>query len=97
MNCPLCNEFLQNSRCPSCAYDFNKDRWVCIKQVYPPDALILTSLLESNNIPVKTRGREVSQIPVGIGPLAETNIYVPERFAAEASALIDQFPNSDLD
>ncbi|NLO21617.1 MAG: hypothetical protein GX119_06405 [Syntrophomonadaceae bacterium] len=96
MNCPSCKEYLEASRCPSCGYDLNRGPWICIKNSYPPDDLILVSLLRSHGIPVKTRSREVSQIPVGIGPLAETNIYVPEIIAGEASALID-IPDSEMD
>lgn len=94
MNCPSCSEYMEASRCPSCGYDLGQAPWVCIKKTYSPDDLILVSLLKSHGIPVKTRSREVSQIPVGIGPLAEINIYVPEIISAQASALIDNFPDS---
>ena len=97
MNCPSCKEYLNASHCPSCGYDLTKERWICIKKTYPPDDLILVSLLRSHGIPVKTGSREVAQLPVGIGPLAEINIYVPAIIAAQASALMESFPDSERD
>ena len=69
MNCPSCKEHMESSRCPSCGYDLSREKWISIKKVYPPDDLVLVSLLRSHGIPVKIQSLEVSQIPVGIGPL----------------------------
>ena len=95
MNCPSCKEHMESSRCPSCGYDLSREKWISIKKVYPPDDLVLVSLLRSHGIPVKIQSLEVSQIPVGIGPLAEVNIYVPGIIAAQALALIEDLPDAE--
>jgi hypothetical protein len=89
MNCPFCKEYLEESRCQNCGYDLAKCRWQCITKVYPPDDIVIESMLKSSGIPVRLLRREVAQIPVGIGPMAETRIYVPEIIAEEASALVE--------
>ena len=97
MNCPFCKENLEEARCKNCGYDLNKCRWISIKKVYPPDDIIIESMLKASGIPVKLLRREVPQIPVGIGPMAETNIYVPEIIVAEAASLIESCNNPEPD
>ena len=97
MNCPFCKEYLENLRCKNCGYDLNKCRWISIKKVYPPDDIIIESLLNAHGIPVRLHRREVSQIPLGIGPMAETDIYVPEIIVDEALSLIDTNNESEPD
>jgi len=95
MNCPFCKKPINSSRCKNCSYDLNKCKWIPIKKVYPPDDIIIESILNSNGIPVKLLRKEVSQLPMGIGPMAETRIYVPEIIAAEAASLIKKSPENE--
>lgn len=64
--------------------------WISIAKIYPPQDLIVSSLLESCSIPFKMRHREVSQLPVSIGPLAEVEIFVPSNLADEARSLLER-------
>ncbi len=89
MYCPFCKENLEETCCKNCGYDLRTCRWISIKKVYPPNDIIIESLLRASGIPVRMHRREVPQIPLGIGPMAETDIYVPEIIVAEATALID--------
>lgn len=93
MNCPDCKLPLNtNEICPNCGFDPGKCSWKIIAKVYPPDDIIVDSLLKSFGIPVKTFRKEIPQMPVSIGPLAEVAIAVPEIIAEEARALLN---NSD--
>lgn len=64
--------------------------WITIVKVYPPQDLIISSVLQSYGIPFRTRRREVSQLPVSIGPMAEVEILVPQNQVEEARALLEQ-------
>lgn len=63
--------------------------WISIAKIYPPQDLVISGMLESCGIPFMTQRREVSQLPVSIGPLAEVEIFVPRNLADEARALIE--------
>jgi len=63
--------------------------WSSIARVYPPQDLVISSMLKSCGIPFKLQRREVSQLPVSIGPLAEVEIFVPSAMADEARSLIE--------
>lgn len=64
--------------------------WVTIEKVYPPQDMVISSLLESYGIPVRILRREISQLPVSIGPLAEVEISVPADLAEEARTLLQE-------
>ena len=66
------------------------DSWVTIEKVYPPQDMVIISLLESYGIPVKIQRREISQLPVSIGPLAEVQISVPANLVDEAKTLLQK-------
>ncbi len=69
--------------------------WIRIAKIYPPQDLIVSSMLKSCGIPFKTQRREVSQLPVSIGPLAEVEILVPLNRADEARALIEEVEETE--
>jgi hypothetical protein len=64
--------------------------WISIAKLYPPQDMVVPSLLRSYGIPVKILRREIPQLPVSIGPLAEVEIFVPENLAADAKELIQK-------
>jgi hypothetical protein len=64
------------------------DSWVTIEKVYPPQDMVISSLLESYGIPIKIQRREISQFPVSFGPLAEVEISVPSNRVEEARTLL---------
>jgi len=66
------------------------DSWVTIEKVYPPQDMVISSLLESYGIPVRIRRREISQFPVSFGPLAEVEISVPADRVEEARTLLQE-------
>ncbi|HBQ27706.1 MAG TPA: hypothetical protein DD791_15030 [Syntrophomonas sp.] len=66
------------------------DSWVTIEKVYPPQDMVINSLLESYGIPVKIQRREISQFPVSFGPLAEVEISVPSDRVEEARTLLQE-------
>jgi hypothetical protein len=66
------------------------DSWVIIEKVYPPQDMIISSLLESYGIPIKIQRREISQFPVSFGPLAEVEISVPLDRVEEARTLLQE-------
>ncbi|HPF43705.1 MAG TPA: hypothetical protein PKV15_03345 [Syntrophomonadaceae bacterium] len=91
MDCPNCKIPLnQEYRCLTCDFDVNDAPWVIIKKVYAPNELIIKSVLESYGIPVKIASKEVAQMPVSIGPLAEVKIAVPESEADTALELLEE-------
>lgn len=63
--------------------------WLSIAKLYPPQDLVVSSMLKSCGIPFKMQHREVSQLPVSIGPMAEVEIFVPSSLADEARSLIE--------
>lgn len=63
--------------------------WVTLVQVGPPDDIIIESLLRSQEIPYRTLRHAISQIPLTVGPYAETIIQVPRRWEAEALKLLE--------
>ncbi len=91
MDCPNCKIPLNHEyRCLTCDFDVNDFPWVIIKKVYAPNELIIKSVLESYGIPVKIASKEVAQMPVSIGPLAEAKIAVPESEADTALKLLEE-------
>ncbi|MDD2372755.1 MAG: hypothetical protein WC109_02155 [Syntrophomonadaceae bacterium] len=73
------------------------DSWVTIEKVYPPQDLVISSLLKSYGIPVRILRREIPQLPVSIGPMAEVQISVPADLVEEARTLLQQaVEESDL-
>lgn len=66
------------------------DSWVTIEKVYPPQDMVISSLLESYGIPIKIQRREISQFPVSFGPLAEVEISVPADLVEEARTLLQK-------
>lgn len=92
MICPHCRQLSEqpNNICPHCGFDISKAAWIVIRKVYPPDDIIMESLLISQGIPVKLLRKEVSQMPVTIGPMAEVKILVPESLAEDARNILDE-------
>lgn len=92
MICPQCRQLSdqQHDICPYCGFHIAKAAWTVIRKVYPPDDIIMESLLISQGIPVKLFRKEVAQMPVTIGPLAEVKILVPESLAEDARSILDQ-------
>ncbi|MEN6327376.1 MAG: hypothetical protein ABFD18_14390 [Syntrophomonas sp.] len=91
MNCPNCSNPMpdENYACPDCGFDFNKCSWIVISKVYPPNDIIIESLLKSCDIPVKLFHEAIGPIQgLAIGPLAEVRIAVPEIMADAAVELL---------
>lgn len=97
MNCPNCDNNITNhiETCPTCGFKLNCSKWVTLTKEYPPNDLIIESLLKSSGIPVKLTKREVSGFPVTIGPLAEVKILVPDNFLYEAKTMINNLSNEE--
>ncbi|MDD3893876.1 MAG: DUF2007 domain-containing protein, partial [Syntrophomonadaceae bacterium] len=55
-----------------------------------PNEMIVKSVLESYGIPARIISKEVAQMPVSIGPLAEVKIAVPETEADAALKLLEE-------
>ncbi|HOQ08942.1 MAG TPA: hypothetical protein PLG09_02320 [Syntrophomonadaceae bacterium] len=92
MNCPQCEHQIESADaiCQHCGFDLSSAAWVVLTKVYPPDDLIIESLLNSYGIPHKILRREVPQMPVTVGPLAEVIVIVPEQILAQAKALLQE-------
>lgn len=96
MDCPNCKVPLnEDYRCSACNYDIHQADWVIIKKVYTPNEIIVESVLQSYGIPVRLLSKEVPQMPVSIGPLAEVKIAVPESEAETALRLLDDLTDCD--
>ncbi len=63
--------------------------WITISKVYPPNDIVIESMLKFYGIPVKVSRREIPQLPFSIGPLAEVTIAVPEELVEEARDLLE--------
>ncbi len=97
MNCPKCQqEIIYNhiETCPNCGCKLNPTNWAVVTKEYPPNDLVIESLLKSAGIPVQVTRREVSGFPVAIGPLAEVKILVPSSLAEDAKTIITDFNNN---
>lgn len=95
MYCPVCKNKRINhiETCPKCGFKYKPIKWVVITKEYPPNDMIIESLLKSASIPVKLFKRAVSGFPVAIGPLAEVEILVPENRAKDANIIINDINN----
>lgn len=92
MICPKCKEQLESWPCSSCGFDPNKSTWVIITRVYPPNDIIIESLLRSYQIPFKFIREAIGPVQgLSIGPLAEVKIAVPEELAAETAEIIKPY------
>lgn len=92
MICPKCKQNLNEDRslCPHCGFNLNTCSWVVIATVYPPNDVILESLLRSYDIPVKLLREAIGPVQgLSIGPLAEVKLAVPESLASEAAEIIN--------
>lgn len=92
MNCPNCNNSMldENLFCPNCKFSLNACKWIVISRVYPPNDIIIESLLNSCEIPVKLFREAIGPIQgLAIGPLAEVKIAVPEIMADTAIKLLE--------
>ncbi len=96
MDCPVCNHrFPDNSgTCPECGFNFNQINWITVGKTYHPQDIIIESLLNSANIPVRLIKKEVYGFPVAIGPLAEVKVLVPDKLADTAKHIIDEVNQS---
>ncbi|MDD2510618.1 MAG: hypothetical protein PHP26_06365 [Syntrophomonas sp.] len=63
--------------------------WITISKVYPPDDIVIESMLKFYGIPVRISRREIPQLPFSTGPLAEVIIAVPEEMVEEARDLLE--------
>lgn len=96
MICPNCKNDMNEYSfvCPVCGFDPNQHPWVVITTVYPPNDIIIASLLSSCGIPVKFMREAMGPIQgLAIGPLAEVKIAVPELLAEEAAELLSDKNN----
>ncbi len=66
--------------------------WVTLMRVCPPDDIIIESLLRSQEIPYRLQRHTISQIPLTVGPYAETVIQVPSQWEEEALKLLEPVP-----
>lgn len=96
MNCPQCERTIEGTDtvCKFCGFDFSSATWAVLTSVYPPDDLIIESLLISYGIPHKMLRREVPQMPVTVGPLAEVRVLVPEQILDQAKALLQELEDN---
>lgn len=94
MICTNCHQNNNDYFCQFCGCNPCHCNWVCIKTVYPPNDIIIKSLLISSGIPVKLADQSISQMPVAIGPMAEIKILVPEGNAWEAALILDTLEQS---
>jgi len=92
VNCPQCEQMIEgpDAVCKYCGYDLSSSTWVLLTSVYPPNDLIIESLLNSYGIPYKILRREVSQMPVTVGPMAEVRVMVPQQVLDQAKALLQE-------
>ena len=92
MNCPQCKQRLtsQSLTCANCGYDINSANWVLLTKVYPPNDLVIESLLISYGILHKMIRHDIPQMPVTVGPLAEVKVMFPEQVVSEAQALLEE-------
>lgn len=67
--------------------------WVPLVRVYPPNDIIIESLLRSQGIPYRMKHHGIPQFPMTVGPFAETLITVPEDWEAEARQLLQPCPD----
>lgn len=97
MNCPNCNNNIANhiETCPWCGFKLNHIKWAVVTREYPPNDIIIESLLKSANIPVRLTKKEVSGFPVAIGPLAEVQILVPDIWVDDAKTIIFEYNSHD--
>ncbi|MGI5920707.1 MAG: zinc ribbon domain-containing protein [Syntrophomonadaceae bacterium] len=98
MNCPQCGQTIPNNKevCPDCGFDLNQCSWKIIARVYPPQDVIIESMLRSCDIPVRLFREAIGSVQgLAIGPLAEVKIAVPEIMADTASALIQAEESPD--
>lgn len=63
--------------------------WVTLVRACPPDDIIIESLLRSQEIPYRTFRHAISQIPLTVGPDAETIIQVPRQWEEVALKLLE--------
>ncbi len=99
MNCPQCKLPIEpgSMLCNNCGLDLNKMPWVLLSRVYPPNDIIIQSLLDSCGIPNRVIRNDVPQMPVTIGPMAEVRILVPGHWLDQAQALLDEMAETDAD
>lgn len=92
MNCPQCERIMEGPepKCKYCGFDLNSAAWVQVARVYPPHDLVIESLLTSYGIPHKMLRRDIPQMPVNVGPLAEVRVMVPQQVQAEAETLLKE-------
>lgn len=92
MICPACKHPMEdtNPLCPGCGFNLNTCVWVVIACVYPPQDIILESLLKSYDLPFKLIRESMGPLQgLSTGPLAEVRIAVPEILASEALEIIN--------
>lgn len=68
--------------------ELEQTNWITVTKLFPPDDIIVESLLKFHDIPVRLIRREISGFPFSTGPLAEVIIAVPQEMAAVAYELI---------
>ncbi|HEX3011213.1 MAG TPA: hypothetical protein VHQ70_04135 [Syntrophomonadaceae bacterium] len=96
MICPKCKKSSTSKRfpCPECGFNPSTCGWVVITCVYPPNDVVIESLLRSYDIPVRLLREAIGTVQgLSVGPLAEVKIAVPEDLASEAAELIKPLEN----
>ncbi|HBQ85002.1 MAG TPA: hypothetical protein DER33_01525 [Syntrophomonas sp.] len=93
MICPKCKEQTGNGfPCSRCGFNPETSKWVIIARVYPPNDVIIESLLRSYEIPAKFIREAIGTVQgLSIGPLAEVKIAVPEEIASETAEIIKSY------
>jgi hypothetical protein len=91
VNCPQCGQALDSRslECNNCGFNVSSVNWVVLTKVYPPNDLVVESLLTSYGILHKIIRHDIPQMPVTVGPLAEVKVMVPEQVLTEAQALLE--------
>lgn len=90
MNCPECNNpvYDSNQACTKCGLNLAESNWVVISTVYPPDDVLMESLIQSFGIPVRLIHSVGSVFGISVGPLGEVKIAVPEAYVSKAKELL---------
>ncbi|NLU50059.1 MAG: hypothetical protein GXX09_06575 [Syntrophomonadaceae bacterium] len=97
MHCPVCKHPVsaESPHCPNCGYPnrAREGKWTVLKTVYPPEDLLLKSMLESFGIPVRLQREAIGPVQgLTLGPLAEVKVLVLHHRLEEARQLLEALP-----
>ena len=91
--CPHCHNEIppEKTQCVFCGFDHSHIKWSLLIEIMPPSDLIVESLLESCDIPVKlVRRPELPSLPSFLFPssLTPVSVMVPEQLLQQAQEII---------